>query len=376
MASLAVAAEHFPFGVALFDEAGTLRAANPEAARLLGDDLLTEHDPPPTCCDLLQCGVANGPLHGRCLTVLAREAGERLPEIRLDIGPDEVTALWVSASPARGGVSVSLRPGSRADRRRRTEPHWMTGPSLCINAFGSVGVASGEATLTGSWLEHRTGLLLKFLVTQRKQTMHAEQIVAALWPTAGQEALNTLRQCVHALRTKLEPERSRNSPSSFILSRNGGYQLDLRRMWIDADEFERRVTAGLAAQAQDDAPEALCELEAALQLYKGDFLGDEPYAEWAYTERDRLRDLAGQALRSTSEIYLASGEMDAAAGHLQRLAQVDPYDIDIQRQLIGLYLRVGRRSQAVRRYERLRRQMLSAFGEELNFELSDLSNGS
>jgi hypothetical protein len=40
--------------------------------------------------------------------------------------------------------------------------------------------------------------------------------------------------------------------------------------------------------------------------------------------------------------------------------------------LLQIYLRQGRRSQAWRRYLVLRQQMLSLFGEELNFDFSEL----
>jgi DNA-binding SARP family transcriptional activator len=178
---------------------------------------------------------------------------------------------------------------------------------------------------------------------------------------------------VHALRSNLEPGRARHGGSTFIVARNGGYYLDRDRVWVDADEFEQRAATGLSAAGSGDGQAALSALTAALELYTGDFLGDEPYAEWAFAERDRHRDLAGQVMRTTSEIYRASGELDAAMSQLQRLAAADPYDVDVQRQLIGLYLIAGRRSQAVRRYQRLHHQMLTEFGEKLDFELSDLS---
>jgi DNA-binding SARP family transcriptional activator len=371
--ALAMAVDHLAFGVALLDERGNLRAANQEAARLLGDERLSDDEPRVGCCELFGCGTPAGPPHGRCLTELALEAGGRLPEIRIDLGADRDTAVWVSTARAPGGISLSLRPGMRGDRRRRTEPHWVAGPMLRIHTFGSIQVASGESSLKGNWLDHRTGRLLKFLITHRREVLHAEQIVAALWPNAGPEAVGTLRQCVHALRARLEPGRARNNASSFVLARNGGYQLDMARVWVDVDEFEQKVRCGLAAAQAGEAPAALADLTAGLELYTGDFLGDELYAEWVFTERDRLRDLAAEALRTTSRIHQDSGETEAAAVHLQRLAAVDPYDLDVQRQLIGLHLGAGRRSQAVRRYERLRRQMLTEFGEALNFELRDLS---
>jgi DNA-binding SARP family transcriptional activator len=364
--------EHFPLGIVLVDERGTLLRANREAASLLGDDELGSRFPPPQCCQLFRCSSPGSPLQ-RCLTELALEASRGLPEFRIDVGPNDDSAVWVTAARAPGGVVFSLRRGSRGDRRRRTEPHWSAGLGLRIQALGPTKISSRESSLDGEWLEHRTGQLLKFLIAERRRPMHAEEIAAALWPTAGPEALRNLRHCIHVLREKLEPQRAKHRASSFVLARNGGYALDTTRAWIDADEFEDQARAGLAALAHGDSRDALGHLSAALALYGGDFLADQPYADWAFAERDRLRDLAGETLRAISEIYLASGEIDLATEHLQRLASVDPFDVDVQRQLIGLHLSVGRRSQAVRRYNRVRQRMLKAFGEELNFDLSDLT---
>jgi DNA-binding SARP family transcriptional activator len=363
--------EHLPVGVVLADQGGRLLKANGEATALLGAGDLKPQAKPLRCCDVFQCHDPHGPLR-KCLTTMALAADGQLPEIRLDIG--ESTA-WVTAQKAPGGVIFSLRRGAPGDRRRRTDPLWGAGASLRIRTLGATKVSSSEASIDGGWLEHRTGQLLKFLVAQRQQPVHAERIATELWPTVGREALSNLRHCVHVLRDKLEPHRPKHRPSAFIEGRNGGYALDTTRVWIDADEFEQEAKAGLTALRGRDDKTALRHLRRAMELYGGDFLADEPYAEWAFSERDRLRDLAGEVLRAISEIYLSFGEVDLATEHLQRLSTVDPIDVDVQRQLIGLYLLAGRRSQAVRRYERLRREMLKAFGEELDFELSDLAPG-
>jgi DNA-binding SARP family transcriptional activator len=375
MNAASAAFEHHPFGILVVVSSGRLTAANDRAAEILGDPGLGRRSPAPRCCELLRCGTPDGPPEGRCLTDIALEVGHGLPEVRIDIGPDADSAVWVTAAPAPRGVVFSLRRGTRGDRRRRTEPHWLVGPTLRIHTLGATHVASGDLSLDGSWIEHRTGKLLKYLITERRSSVHAEQIAAALWPNGGPEVLGALRQCVHGLREKLEPQRTKHDPSSFVVARNGGYGLDVARVWIDADEFEASARSGLAAFEAQDSRAALRHLDAALELYRGDFLGDDTYAEWAFAERDRLRDLAGQVLRTVSEIHLASGAVERATEHLQRLTQVDPFDVDVHRQLIGLYLSTGRRSQAVRRYDRLRQQMHKAFGEELDFELKDLSRG-
>ncbi|MDX6728128.1 MAG: hypothetical protein QOK49_2933, partial [Baekduia sp.] len=50
----------------------------------------------------------------------------------------------------------------------------------------------------------------------------------------------------------------------------------------------------------------------------------------------------------------------------------EPFDGDVHRELLTVLLRRGRRSEALRRYEMLRRRMLSTFDETLDFSLAQL----
>ena len=70
---------------------------------------------------------------------------------------------------------------------------------------------------------------------------------------------------------------------------------------------------------------------------------------------------------------MRSGELDGAAEHLRRLAELEPLDLDAQRQHLTLLLRRGRRSEAARRYEIVCRRFRRAFGEEPSFELAELA---
>jgi len=214
--------------------------------------------------------------------------------------------------------------------------------------------------------------VLKLLVAERKRALFADEIADTLWPDASLRSLQGVRYYVHALRGHLEPERAPRSPSSFVVRARGGYALDLRQVEVDADEFERLVRAGLDAAGSGDPEQARARLEASLALYGGDFLADEPYAEWATAERDRLRQLAARGLRALADVQEQAGEVDTAVDTLDRLVAMDPYDLDVQRTLLRLCLRQGRRTDAVRRYTALRRRMMGLFGEDLDFTLADV----
>jgi DNA-binding SARP family transcriptional activator len=366
--------ERFPYGLFAAESSGRVLAMNAVCETLVGHTRDALDASALSCCDLV-CDHLEGPDAGRCLSEEATEASALLPELRIDL-PDgsAAGAAWVVVSRLddAGNILFQLRPGEAGDRRRRTEPHWLAGPKLRIFTLGQTRVESGEGPIPGEWIEQRPGQLLKYLVAERGEFVSADQIAEALWPTTHSPRLTSVRYFVHALRDKLEPARQPRTPSSFVLSRRGGYTLDGQRVWVDADEFEQLVASGLGALASHQPDAALNQLTRAIGYYRGDFLTDEPYAEWALAERERLREVAGRALRALAELEAGQGELVAAARHARRLADMEPYDADAQHRHIEICMRSGRRSEAARRYSLFRRRMIREFGVEPDFQLSDL----
>jgi DNA-binding SARP family transcriptional activator len=366
--------EAYPHAILVEDVDGRLVAHNRAAARLL-DGVIALDEGSEIGCLLLGCRRSGGPLADVCVHERARERHGRMPELRIDLPPGSgAGAAWVTVVAVGNGrrlVMTELRPGERRDRRRRSEPHWTAGPQLRIFAFGRTRVMSAEAMLDGQWLANRPGQILKLLVAERDRRVYSDEIVERLWP-AGTHDTRGLRNFVHALREHLEPQGAPDPPSSFVLAFRGGYRLERTRVWIDADAFEQLVAAGKAAADGGEDAEALIYLHRGLELYCGEFLADEPYAEWALPERDRLRRMASDGLRLMAALQLRTGDLTAAAGSLERLADLEPYDVDVCRDLLSVLLRCGRRSEALRRYETLRRRLMSTFGERLDFSLADV----
>jgi hypothetical protein len=291
--------DRLPYGLFAVEESGAIVEIN-DACRELFAGLLGAADSSDRslrCCDLVCDPVGEGTGERRCFTEEALTSAAPLQEARIDLPYGSFTdAAWVTTSRlAESGLVVfHLRPGESSDQRRDTEGTWLTTPRLRIFALGQTRVETREGPVGGEWLEQRPGQLLKYLVSRRGDFVAAEEIAEAFWPeSGGMASLASVRYLIHTLRSKLEPNRETRAPSEFVRSRRGGYMLDGRCVWIDADEFEELVAAGLAALVAGDRDAARNRLRHALDLYHGDFLADEPYAEWALAERDRLSDLAG-----------------------------------------------------------------------------------
>ncbi|MEX2195980.1 MAG: BTAD domain-containing putative transcriptional regulator [Thermoleophilaceae bacterium] len=362
-----------PYGIVVVDDAGAVVGWNDAAGRLLPG---IEADEPMRCDDLLACSAPGGPCEAGCLAARAAGAGAPLPEIRIDAAGDGgATALWVTASPLdrESHAVLHLRPGDSRDRRRRSDPHWISGPELQVRAFGRMLLDSPESPLGGDWLGQRPGHVLKYLVCERNRVVHAEEMAEALWPGAGRQGLNNVRHFVHQLRERLEPGRARRAPSAFVVAVRGGYAVNRRHVRIDADDFERATQDGLVAIERGDNGAAREALERAVALYTGDFLADEPYAEWAYEERNRLRALAARGLRALARMTVIEGELPAAGAHLERLAALEPFDADVHRDLFAVWLTQGRRTEAARGFTAFRMRVLREFGEEPGFDLATLA---
>ena len=364
--------ESFPHGLLVFGADRRLIAANP-AARGLTAPLESAGDGT-TCCALLGCRRPESPLQELCLSERALGDGRPLPDVRLEFTVDgEARALWIAAAALDAHrVLVQVRPGRPGDRRRVTEPHWTAGPSLRVRTLGRTRVLAPEGPLDGAWLRQRPGQLLKLLICNRHRITHTDEIAVAFWPESDRTGLQNVRHFVHALRSQLEPDRAPRARSSFIVAHEGGYELDVSRIAVDADDFERHAQAGLRALRHSDPDTARESLERAAALYDGEFLADEPYAEWALAERGRLHELASRTFSGLADLALEAGAAETATGHLYRLARLEPLDSDVQRRLLSLLLARGRSGEAQRHYRSAHATWLATLGEKPDFDLASL----
>jgi DNA-binding SARP family transcriptional activator len=275
--------------------------------------------------------------------------------------PSTVDEDWTAiARPARLDARAALRRGAPVEQGAA---------DLMVRTLGHTRLLRGSTEVGGQWLEQLPGQLLKLLVTFRDEMVPVERIAEALWSDEGRDVLASVRFTVHQLRKRLDV---RGSGASLIVSHRGGYRLDGSRVRCDADRFTELVTSALAAAERGAGAAARADLERAMALYTGDYIGDEPYAEWLFPERERLRDLAGRALGTLACLCDEAGDLDDAARRLERLTRLEPYDEDTQRRLIELCLRRGRRSEAMRRYAMLEALLRRDLQTTPSFSLHEL----
>ena len=140
--------------------------------------------------------------------------------------------------------------------------------------------------------------------------------------------------------------------------------------WLDVEVFERQVRKSASLQVGRSASGRMRELGEAVALCRGDFLSgfyvkDCPaFDEWVFGERERLRRLAIETLRTLIAIHRERGEYPAAIDYVQHLLTLDLWLEETHRELMGLLALSGQRSAALAQYEQCRRLLAEELGLE------------
>lgn len=195
--------------------------------------------------------------------------------------------------------------------------------TLQVFTLGGFGVAvAGHSVDIGKWKRKQAVTLLKYLVTQLDHAVHRERLLDCLWPEADQkQGLGRLKVTMYCLRREL-----RNSGMSDDVVKTIGNAYLLRRdtVWVDAEAFERLFEKGRALQEHSRWNDALQHYIEARQLYRGDYLDEEIFADWCAEERERLRELYLEMLARTAECHAKLSQYAEAMCICRRALVVDP----------------------------------------------------
>jgi DNA-binding SARP family transcriptional activator len=237
------------------------------------------------------------------------------------------------------------------------------GKRLTVRLLGGFDVRVGEVVVTG-FESQKSRALFAYLAIHHGQAINREQLSALLWPDKREApARRNLRQALYNIRTTLQAfPTTRDALDANRLSVQLNPDL---HFWLDTTEFEEALRVGLAGGRSD--PHMLA---VAARLYRGDFLagfpvkGSVPFEEWLFSEQERLREMAVEALRSLVEIYFTRGEYRIGLRMAQRLVAIDPLSEEAHCYLMRLYQMAGRRGRALEHFEHLTRTLERELGVE------------
>jgi DNA-binding SARP family transcriptional activator len=187
------------------------------------------------------------------------------------------------------------------------------------------------------------------LLIHHNQPIPRDVLMDVFWPEADPEAArNRLHVALHSIRQKLRAV----TDMSIVVFQDGAYHLNPDfHLWVDSDEFDRRIETGHRLESAGQITEATVEYELAIGLYQNDLLADDPYEEWPVLARERLRVTYLDTLDRLSHIYFDRDEYAACVTLCQLVLARDNCREDAHCLLMGCYSRQGQHHLALRQYQ-------------------------
>ncbi|MBZ0317291.1 MAG: hypothetical protein K8L91_12785 [Anaerolineae bacterium] len=233
----------------------------------------------------------------------------------------------------------------------------MTG-HLEIRALGGLNIQTNGQLVAG--LTGKAAALLVYLAGTERKFYPREELAEKWfeWRTQAQ-ALADLRVILHSLRKTV---------GEFIEITNETVGLQAYGdIWLDTTEFERHLAAG----------NRIGDLEAALELYRGDFLAgfsvdSTEFETWATLEREHMRRRAINALDALVVCHLDAGNYPAGIARATALLQMDHLREESYLRLMELLWRSGERTAALQKYNHCRELLQKKLDIEPSAETTEL----
>ncbi len=222
-------------------------------------------------------------------------------------------------------------------------------PGLTVYTFGELRVYYDDV-LIDQWEGARSRALFRFLIAHRHMPAPKDLLAAQFWPDSEPElARRSLHQAVYCLRQTFK----RYAGSTPIIQfANDRYMLAPEvPLWVDSEDFEESIGAARAFWSNGDTAAALLAYSRAIDLYRGDYMAEDRYEDWAEKRRTALQVANLEALHQLARTYHERGDFAAAIMFSQRALALDSCDEDAHRVLIGCYVAQGLRQLAVRQYQ-------------------------
>ena len=209
--------------------------------------------------------------------------------------------------------------------------------------------------------------LLALLLLRANAPVSRDRLIDELW---GESPPPTARHTLEAYVSRLRRTLTAAGDGAHIETQPGGYLFRVGGDQLDALRFERLVGEGKRA-LRADPREADLKLTRALELWRGDVLGDLAL-DVGVVEASRLEELHLEALELRVDARLELGLHRELVAELTPLVAAHPLRERFRSQLMLALYRSGRQADALEEFRRARRRLVEELGIEPGAELQQL----
>ncbi len=224
-------------------------------------------------------------------------------------------------------------------------------PGLTVYLLGPPRVERDGVVLR---LDRRKAVALLSYLAVTGQSHRRDSLANLLWPDSdAAKGRAALRRALHALKASLGGEWLAADRESIGLAPR-------RQIWVDVAQFRQHVAEceGHGHPASEVCSACAASLGAAVELVRGEFLAgfglkdSANFDDWQLFEAEAVRRELGEALERLVWWHSRQREFEAALAYGSRRSALNPLDEGAHRDLMCLYAWTGRRSAALRQYDK------------------------
>lgn len=191
--------------------------------------------------------------------------------------------------------------------------------------------------------------VLRYLVANRHKPVPRDRLIDVFWPDVDLDTgRRNLHQAVYVIRKTLS--RSGDGRAAIVFEHDA-YAVNRQvGWWCDIDAFDHEVSLGQRAESDGRGGDAERHYGRALELYRGEFLEDTPYEDWALPLREHYRLVFLDTSRRAADLAFARGDLSLALATAQRTLRREPADEALHRLAMRVHAAMGQQSLLARQY--------------------------
>lgn len=184
---------------------------------------------------------------------------------------------------------------------------------LRVRTFGGLSFYFQGAPIFIIWESQKARNLFIYLLITRDQWTTSDKLIGMLWPGCkGKDGANNFKTTLSRLRKSFSGSMVVNP----VITNGDVFRINMDAIEIDASQFRQNVHEGIKLLARGETKSARKLLEAAQDLYTGEFIPEEPFNDFINNERRELAALYCSVLRYLGKIYQEEGNPQALEAFL------------------------------------------------------------
>jgi DNA-binding SARP family transcriptional activator len=228
-----------------------------------------------------------------------------------------------------------------------------------VYGLGQGSVVVHDETIT-QWEGHLPRLLLFYMLDRAVVTR--TEICRAFWSNLSMEQATNV---FHVTKRRLHKA---TKEEVLVHHDNRYYTNPALNIYYDVDAF---VACLLRGRNSTNPDEALENWQRAESLYNGGFLQGNYQERWLLERREDFQHGYLESLYESARIWLRKERPELAVKALQKAVEVNNKRQDLQRALLHLYAQLGRRSEVVEHFQKMK-QAYQLSGHQIEDETAQL----